>query len=215
MNIEPKIVIQYFDQENVEQYLQQLKEITQSYPPSQPIVVEIDSYGGDAYSLIRLIEAFDTIDNKVITYCNSTAMSCGAILLSVIATEGARFMSPNAELMIHEVQAGVPPGDIKSVSGGVEYSKRLNKRVMEMLAKSAGMKSREDIVNLIRSKTEGNELYLEAEEALELGFVDHVGYLNMTPRLEFDIEVRPQSRRELEAEEMAQTLELPPIPEEV
>jgi len=213
MSIEPRIVIQHFDQEHVEQYLQQLQEITQSYPPTQPIVVEIDSYGGDAYSVIRLIEAFDTIDNKVITYCNSMAMSCGVVLFSVIASEGGRFLSPNAELMIHESQIGVPSGDIKIASSNVKYAARFNKRVMDILAKSAGMESREDIVKLIRENTEGNDLYLSPEEAVKFGFADNIGYLVVTPRLEFDVEVRPQSRRELEAEESKEIAQLPELPE--
>src|SRR5271166_4544665 len=47
-----------------------------------PIVIYIDSFGGDAYALLTMIAAMESVPNEIVTCALSKAMSAGAILLA-------------------------------------------------------------------------------------------------------------------------------------
>ena len=111
-NIRPEIIVTSFTEKNVAEYIHKLENINLTYEDFQPIIVQIDSYGGNIYGLSQLYEFLISLPNPIITYTTSKAMSAGAIILSAAGTKGMRVASPNSTIMIHELQGGAW-GDMK------------------------------------------------------------------------------------------------------
>lgn len=171
----PEVTINKFDEAAINEIVKQIDTISELYGPHQPILINVDSFGGSIYGLAKVYEKLQSIDNKVITYTSSKQMSAGAILLSS-GSPGLRIASPNSSIMIHEMQAGAM-GDIKDIIDTTTMISRENERWMGILAKNMNM-SKKSIRDLIRERSVGQDLYLTANEALQLKLVDHVGYVN-------------------------------------
>jgi len=184
--LQPYINIRSFDEEAVCEYLNKIDEIALNFGPEQPILIEINSLGGSAYNMIQLYEHIRLLQNPIITYTSSMAMSAGAILLSTLGSPGNRFASPNASIMIHEIQDSTG-GDKKDILDYVADMTVFNDRLMTILAKSMGLNDNTDVVKLIKDNAKGNALYLTPEKALEFGIIDHVGYVKMQPKTIFEV----------------------------
>ncbi len=70
-----------FTAESAQEFREKLLEQSKDNP-NRPIIVYIDSYGGQVDALAKMISTMDEIPNPIITACVGKAMSCGAILLS-------------------------------------------------------------------------------------------------------------------------------------
>ena len=68
------------------------------------IPIIIDSYGGEVYSLMKMISAIKNSSLPVATVVEGKAMSCGAVLFT-FGDEGRRYMDPDATVMIHDVSS--------------------------------------------------------------------------------------------------------------
>ena len=174
----PEVVITSFEQEEVAKVLHRLDEISSQFGPNQAILIRIDSFGGCIYGLSDIYETLKTMRNPIATYTKSKAMSAGAIVLACCASEGMRFASPNSSIMLHELSAS-SFGNIQDIENETNMINKSNKKWMNILAKSMGLKSAKDIRKLILEKGNGRDLYLSAEEAQALGAVDKVGYVDM------------------------------------
>jgi ATP-dependent Clp protease protease subunit len=102
------------------------------------------------------------------------AMSAGAILLS---HGDYRFVAPFARVMIHEVSGGVA-GNINDVTSDAAEMARLNNKFMELFAKNCEIKG--GMKGLKKLFKEGRDLYLTAEQAVELGVADSIGVPRLT-----------------------------------
>jgi len=178
--IKPKVVVSRFSEGAVAKTIQTLETIEIYYPPSQPILVQIDSYGGAADGLAMLYDKLKSMHNPIMTYTSSKAMSAGAILLSAVGSKGMRLASPEATIMIHEIQSGAL-GDIKDLEDQMSLNKAVNDRWMKILAKSMGLKGASDIRALIKKKAIGHDVYLTAHQAMQLGIIDLVAGIQMVP----------------------------------
>lgn len=176
----PKVTITRFSEEAVSKAIASLEAIENHYPPTQPILIHIDSYGGAVDGLAMLYDKIKNMNHPIMTYTSSKAMSAGAILLATAATKGMRIASPQATIMIHEIQAGAL-GDIKDMEDQMVLCKVLNERWMKILAKSMGLKGSADIRNLIKKKAIGHDVYLTAQQAAQLKIIDVVASIRMTP----------------------------------
>ncbi len=136
---------------------------------TQPILVYIDSNGGEAYALLTMIAAIDQVPNQVITCAMSKAMSAGALLL---ACGDVRFASQHSTVMIHEMSAGTI-GHIDDINVQHKSLVKLNEKLMKILVEKSKFKGgAAALKKLLRDE---RDLYLDAEEAKELGFVDFIG----------------------------------------
>lgn len=176
----PKVIVSKFSEEYVAKIIHQLEDIEINFAPNQPVLVQIDSYGGAVDGLAMLYDKLKNMQNPILTYTSSKAMSAGAILLATAATKGMRVASPESTIMIHEIQTGAL-GDIKQVEEQVAFSKVINDRWMKILAKSMGLKSAADIRALIKKRTIGHDVYLTAHQAAKLKIVDVVGSVHLSP----------------------------------
>jgi len=195
----PEILINSFDEKSVSQYIRKLDEISLIFDTTQPIVVDIDSFGGSLYGMSKLYEYLISMPNPIITYTSSKAMSAGAIMLSTVGSRGMRIASPNASIMIHEIQSHCW-GDIKDMENNVEFTKKENDKWMTLLAKSMGLKSAKD-VRTILMKNKGRELYLNAKQAKKLGLIDKISYIKMIPIQRWEIIAIDESKTEFQGGE--------------
>ncbi len=134
-----------------------------------PIIV--NSYGGQLYEVAAMIDILSQSSKPVATIGLSKAMSCGAILLAA-GTKGYRFAAPSADILIHEVSAGMG-GKNADIQVEARNTDRLNKSMLKKLALYCGKKP-DYFLNMI--KANGNtDIYLNAKEAKKIGLVDHIG----------------------------------------
>jgi ATP-dependent Clp endopeptidase proteolytic subunit ClpP len=136
--------------------------------PTAPIVIYIDSGGGDVYALLAMLSTLDAVPNQIITIAMGKAMSAGAMLL---AYGDLRFASPHASIMIHEITAGAH-GHIDDFSTQHANIFKLNEYVMKMLAETCKIKG--GYVALKKTLAKARDLYMTAEEAKAFGLVDRV-----------------------------------------
>lgn len=136
--------------------------------PSKPIVVYINSGGGDVSGLLAMITAMDTVPNKIVTVAMGFAMSAGALLL---AHGSVRCVSPHARVMVHKVQAGAF-GSMDDILNETEELVRLNDYVMGLLAKNC-KRSKAEIEKALSGPK--REVYFNAEGAVKFGLADIVG----------------------------------------
>ena len=130
---DPVIVrLSKFDEDGYEEFSKQMNEAHNTGQTIIPIV--IDSYGGEAYSLMGMISIIKNSKLPVATIVESKAMSCGAILFT-FGDEGHRYMSPTATLMIHDV-ASVAFGKIEEIKADAKEGDRLNTLVYKMRPRS-------------------------------------------------------------------------------
>jgi len=184
--IRPKLTIRKFSEDAINSYMEKLDDIEYSYPSDQEILIHIDSYGGPVYGLFMLLDRLEIMSNPIVTYTSSKAMSAGAFLLAIAGNKGSRFASKDASILIHEVQTGAI-GDIKDVEDSINHSKALNNRLLDKFAKAIGKKNAAQIREMIKSKVEGHDLTITAEDAKKLGIIDEVCSINIQPYKHWNI----------------------------
>jgi ATP-dependent Clp protease protease subunit len=140
--------------------------------PSKPIVLYINTPGGEAGGLAAMLATIDAVPNKVITVAMGYAMSAGCFLLS---HGDIRLASPYSRIMLHKVQSGAW-GNVDDIANESSAIAELNKMMFEVFAQNVG-KSIKEVEESIATK---RELYMSAQEAKAYGIVDAIG----VPRVE-------------------------------
>jgi ATP-dependent Clp protease protease subunit len=136
---------------------------------SAPIIIYIDSLGGDAYSLLTMIGAMECIPNQIITCAMGKAMSAGAILL---ACGDVRYASQHATIMVHEATAMIG-GHIDDMNIQHSNLTKLNEKLMKLLVKKCDFRG--GVSALKKQLANSRDWYLDAEEAAKFGLIHHVG----------------------------------------
>lgn len=142
--------------------------------PTKPIVVYINSGGGDVSGLLAMLSAMDAVPNRVVTVAMGFAMSAGAILL---AHGQMRFVSPHARVMVHKIQAGAT-GHMDDILNEAEWFTNVNDYLMEILAKDC--KTTPKTIEKALSGPK-REVYLTPTEAVEFGLADMIGIPKVLP----------------------------------
>jgi len=137
--------------------------------PSAPLMIYIDSPGGEAYGLMTMLSALESVPNQIITVALGKAMSAGAILL---ACGDLRYASPHTTIMVHEVSAGTM-GHIDDIKVENDLYVALNERLMKLLVKKCKIKG--GLSSLRKTLAKARNLYMTAEEAKKFGIVDSIG----------------------------------------
>lgn len=180
-NASEEIWVTKFDEDSAQEFREHILEHAKD--PSKPIIVYIDSYGGSADSLAKMIETIDEIPNHIVTVCMGKAMSAGAILLSHGDT---RFIAKNSRVMVHEMSSGAH-GDVHDIYADAVAMKRLNERFMGMLAKNCGLKGGYKALRKCIKSQDGRDKYMDSKEALKFGIVDAIGIPRVTTELQYKL----------------------------
>lgn len=147
------------------------------------IPVVIDSYGGEAYSLLSMVDTIKSSSLPVATICTGKAMSCGAILLTCGAN-GMRYAGPNSTIMIHEVSSGMI-GKCEELKSATDEAVRLNKQVFEMMALNCGQPS-DYFENLYNVDMRRANWFLTPQEAMRHKLINHIKVPNLSVKISVD-----------------------------
>jgi len=168
MEIPVSIYVNEFSEEAVKIFLE---DITKAKNTSQPIIpIYIDSYGGDVYALMAMIDIIESCEKPVATICVGKAMSCGAVLLAC-GEKGHRYISKNSTIMIHDVSS-FSEGKSEEIKSDAAETERLQKQFYKMLDTKCERKDGY-FDKLVFNKGRSN-LYLDAEQCVKHGLVDEI-----------------------------------------
>jgi ATP-dependent Clp protease, protease subunit len=139
--------------------------------PGEDITIYINSNGGDASSLLNIIDVIQMIEAPVSTVCLGEAYSAGAFLLAAGA-KGKRYAMPHSEIMVHSVQVSPFPMIREESSSDtqnyLDFLTKTNDGIMKVFAKHT-----EHLVSKVKKDCE-KDFYLSAREALKYGVIDQI-----------------------------------------
>lgn len=180
--VQPKVIrVTKFNEDAASKFADDMSEAHNTGQPVIPVL--IDSYGGYVYSLLSMVSEIENSKLPVATISVGKSMSCGAILLSA-GTPGYRYMDKNSTVMVHEVGSAAW-GKLEEMKVSVKEAERLNKVVLEKMAKWCGHKDKNYFVKLIAQKKNA-DWFLSANDALKHKIVDHIGL----PSFETEVTVK-------------------------
>jgi ATP-dependent protease ClpP protease subunit len=134
----------------------------------KPFTIQLYSPGGGVipgFALIDYITGLRADGHEVNTECYGYCASMGGVLLQA---GGHRTMSKHSYLMIHELSS-MEIGKISELEDEVKFSKRLYDRCLALLAERSSLTPKE-----IERKAKRKDWWIDAQEALDLGFCDEV-----------------------------------------
>lgn len=183
------ITVNKFDEDSATKFCQEMAIAQNTGQTIVPVV--ISSYGGQVYSLMKMINAIEESNIPVATIVEGKAMSCGAVLFTC-GTKGMRYMSKHSTLMIHDVSSG-GWGKNSEIQSNAYETKRLNKKIYEIMAKNTGLTTdwfHEQILKIGRG-----DWFLTEDECYKLGLCDHIGTpeMNVSINVEYDFKL-PKSK---------------------
>lgn len=179
---EPEVIlVNEFTEKSAKEFREGMKKAHNTGQDIIPVV--IDSYGGYVHSLISMIDTIEESSLPVATIAIGKAMSCGAMLLGH-GTQGYRFSSPNARIMIHDVSA-MSIGKVAELKSSTKESEFLHNYIFESLAKHIGKKDKNFFEKEL-DKRKHAEWYLGAQEAKDLNLVNEI----KIPNFEVNINVK-------------------------
>jgi ATP-dependent Clp protease protease subunit len=132
----------------------------------QPITIVINSAGGCMFEMFAIIDYIKSLKVKVNVICRGQAMSAAAMILA--CTTGSRICSKHSTIMLHEASIG-QYGKSSDIQASAKQYKKMEEDCLTLLAES----TKKD-VDWWRENTR-KDLFLSAEEALELGIIDLIG----------------------------------------
>lgn len=163
------VLVNSFNEKSAKEFRKDFSEALETGQEVVPVI--IDSFGGYVYSLLSMIDTIRNSPVPVATVITGKAMSCGAVLFTC-GSQGMRYISKEATLMIHDVSAGAF-GKVGEMEVSVDEAKRLNKRIYEIMEENIG-KKKGYIWNVVEKKNR-DDWYMDAKEALKHNIATHIG----------------------------------------
>jgi len=178
----PPVIIRVnkFNEDAVKKFTESMEEAHGTGQPVIPIV--IDSYGGQVYSLLAMMDCIKSASLPVATIVEGKAMSCGAILLTC-GQDGMRFAGPNSTVLIHDVSS-MEWGKVEEIKAGAAETERLNQLVYRRMARNCG-KDEEHFLTETHNRGHA-DWWLTPEEAKSHGMIQHI----RIPSLDLEIKAK-------------------------
>lgn len=175
------ITVNEFTETSMKEFCASMNEAQNTHQDVIP--VHIDSYGGNVYSLLGMVDAINSSSKPVATICIGKAMSCGALLLAC-GHENLRFATENSTIMIHDISKSTF-GKIEEIKSSACQADLLQKKIMKLLDDSCGKKEGY-FQGLIHDKHHA-DWFLSPEECLEHGIIDKIGVPTFKVKVTCDI----------------------------
>jgi len=132
------------------------------------LTIYINSTGGDLYQSFALIDVMRNSKHPIRTVGLGAVMSA-AFLIFVSGSKGYRFASRHTSFMCHQFSESMD-NKYHDLKASMKESDSCNKRMVQILRDSTGLS-----VTKIKSKLlPASDVYLTAEEMVELGIADHL-----------------------------------------
>jgi len=132
---------------------------------SSPVNLMINSPGGDVYEMFGIIDYIESLDVKVNTICRGRAMSAAAVILA--CGTGNRMMSKRSTVMFHQ-SSSFMGGKMSDITAYLDNVKNLETLIYGMLAEKTKKEA-----DWWRERMR-NDMFLTAEELLEIGVIDQI-----------------------------------------
>jgi ATP-dependent Clp endopeptidase proteolytic subunit ClpP len=181
----PKVlVVQAFDEEEARNFR---RDMSLAHRTGQSIIpVVIDSFGGDVYALLSMVDTIRSAKVPIATIIQGKAMSCGAVLFTC-GTEGYRFMAPNATLMVHDVASWEASKKAEEVMVDARETNRLNKKIYRIMDKNCRQKPG-FFWNLVQDRSRV-DWYIAPREAVRLNLANHIKIPTMRTVVKVDCQL--------------------------
>lgn len=152
------------------------------------IPIYIDSFGGDVYSMLKVLDTMqalrETYGVKFATIAQGKAMSAGAFTL-MFGDIGYRYATPRATVMIHDISTFMG-GRMSEIHTSYKETERLSNTIMGSLSDYITQGADSKYLKKLLEKTKHTDLFLTADEAVELKVVDYVGI----PQFSFELTLK-------------------------
>jgi len=138
---------------------------------NRPITLFINSAGGNVTDGLAIHDSIRHVISRgieVTIIVQGMAYSMGSIVLQA-ASDGRRFAFPHSWIMIHEPAKWA---GWQSTSAAAQHLERL-KQMQDQIYRILSIRSGKPLRQIIKD-TKRNDLYLDAESALEYGLIDKV-----------------------------------------
>lgn len=136
--------------------------------PGAPITISFNSPGGGVFPGLALYDFIQTLkqnNHYITTVGYGMSASMGSVLLQAGNT---RLIGPNTYVMVHEVSS-VGIGKVSELQDEAALCKRLNQQLVAILAERSTKTAKE-----IERASKRKDVWLDANDALEWGFVDGI-----------------------------------------
>lgn len=154
------------DTEEADKVIDQLLKLD-TMKSNKDITIYINSPGGAVSDGMAIYDTMQMVKSDIKTICIGRCSSMAAVLLSG-GTKGKRYITPNSEVMIHEVSS-FNMGKIGELKINYEHSNTMNERIIKLLANNTGKSTKQ-----IRHDIQLKDRWFNAEEALKYGLVDKI-----------------------------------------
>jgi len=132
----------------------------------KPIKITVDSFGGEIYSGMALVNLIDVSKTPVHTYCYGKAMSMG---LAIFIVGHKRFAHPLCTFMHHQLSGGAR-GTLMEMVESIEEKKRLNEMLEDLIVSKSFIKK----PKLEQLKSTKTDWFFTGQEAIKLGVADEL-----------------------------------------
>jgi ATP-dependent protease ClpP protease subunit len=161
------IIVNSFTPDGVAAFESYLREAQDS--GQDRVQIHIDTFGGDMYCLLGMLEAMDQCTIPIDTVCTTKAMSAGAILF---ALGDKRYMSKYSTLMLHDCQQDIPAGTaVATISEHVNEGMRCRVTADTLIDKRRGREPG----TITKEIDKHGSWFLTAKESLLEGLCDIIG----------------------------------------
>jgi ATP-dependent Clp protease protease subunit len=134
----------------------------------KPIDFYICTYGGSADDMFGMYDIMRNIrDTTEIHTCGIGKVMSAGVLLLASGTKGKRKIGKNCRVMVHSVVGG-NHGSLHNMMNEMEAIEQIQKMYVDCLVKETNM-TKKQLKNMLERKI---NVYLSAEEAVELGIAD-------------------------------------------
>mgnify|MGYP001247958651 CR=1 FL=1 len=151
-------------------YFNEINSLEQDPENKKPITFYISTYGGNADDMFAMYDLMRQIKDttEIYTIGLGKVMSAGVLLLAS-GTKGKRVIGKNCRVMIHSVMGG-NHGSLHNMLNEMEAIEQLQDMYCDALIAETKL-TRTKLKNMIERKV---NVYLSAEEAIEMGIADIV-----------------------------------------
>jgi ATP-dependent Clp protease protease subunit len=149
-------------------YLDELNKLDKTGKKQKPIEFYISTYGGNADDMFALYDVMRKVKEttEIHTVGMGKVMSAGVLLLAG-GTKGKRKIGKNCRVMIHSVMGG-NHGSLHSMMNELEAIEQIQGMYCDALISETTM-TKKQLKKMLERKV---NVYLSAEEAVELGIAD-------------------------------------------
>lgn len=164
----PIIWVDEFSTETAQTFIARLVKLEADLNTKE-IFIYITSNGGEAYSLLAMVDAMLACSKPIHTVGLGMCASAGADLLA--CGTGTRWIGKNSFMHFH-YSRGLMIGDTPAVEQEIKQTKEMENKIFKLITQRSNLTPAE-----MRKKlnTESKEWQLSAKAALKYGFVDCIG----------------------------------------